>query len=96
MKKLDLAYVEANGTATPEAIRALQVAVYTMCGGGLLGRSAAEQPADFYIDSRVGKLPYSKKEIVQAAGVLALLAAKVGYNSHNMPIMPTFHNCGIW
>ena len=96
MKKLDLDYIAQNGTATPETIRALQVAIYVACGGGLLGRLAAEQPADFYVDDRVGHLPYVKKEIMQAVSVLAALAGKVGFNPHNMPKMADFHNCGIW
>ena len=49
-----------------EKLRMMQVRVYTMCGGGFLGNFVATQPGDFYIDDRVGKLPYKKKEIYLA------------------------------
>lgn len=71
-----------------------QVAVYVMCGGGYLGRFAAEQPADFYIDMRVGRLPYPKRVIEKAVLRLALLAQEAGLNPHDMPKMPDFDNLG--
>ena len=73
-----------------------QVAVYVMCGGGILGRSAAEQPAGFYIDSRCGRLPYNRKEIEQAVAVLAIIAEVQGLDAHSLPKMPDFHACGIF
>ena len=78
------------------AIQSLQVAVYVMSGGGLLGRMAAEQPADFYIDSRTGRLPYSKRSILQTVGVLKALAEHNGLDTHHTPPMPTFHKCGTF
>jgi len=74
----------------------LQVAVYVMCGGGLLGHFAAEQPADFYIDDRVGRLPYPRKEIYQAVSVLKTLAEAHCLDPHKMPELPSFHACGIF
>jgi hypothetical protein len=79
----------------PQSIPAMQVAVYVMCGGSLLGRMAAEQPADFYIDSRCGRLPYGRREIMQAVQVLVLAAGANGLDPHNMPEMPRFHNMGV-
>lgn len=84
-----------NWLRTPEGIATMQGAIFAMCGGGLLGRSAVEQPADFYIDDRVGKLPYPKKAIVQAVKTLVTVATLNGLNPHNMK-MAEFHNCGIF
>jgi hypothetical protein len=84
------------GKEYPERIPPLQVAVYVMCGGGHLGRFAAEQPADFYIDERCGRLPYRRKEIVQAVAVLASIAQGAGLDPHKMPEIPDFHSCGIF
>jgi len=104
MRKLDFGRVAEyeldnaggeSGTADKE-IGALQVAIYVACGGGCIGRFGAEQPADFYIDDRVGRLPYRRKEIMQAVKVLETLAACNGYNPHKMPSMPHFHACGIF
>lgn len=97
MKKLDQARVRDS---VPdywgiETIGAHQVALYVMAGGGFLGRFAAEQPADFYIDDRVGRLPYSRDEITQATATLATIAEAHGLNPHDLPKMPTFHNFGI-
>ena len=55
----------------PEAMRAAETAIFRMCGGGLLGASAVDQPSSFYIDSRVGRLPYGRRAIEQAVGILA-------------------------
>jgi len=96
MLKLDAIMLEAYGKEHPERIGALQVAVYTMCGGGRLGCFAAEQPADFYIDDRCGRLPYRRKEIMRATEVLATFAQAAGMDPRNMPMMPDFHGCGIW
>lgn len=75
-------------------LQAQQMFVFTMCGGGLLGRSAAEQPDEFYIDSRVGRLPYPKKEILQAVKVLAILAKVMGLHK-KLPQLPFFHASGV-
>ena len=78
-----------------ETIPAMQIAIYVMCGGGFLGRFAAEQPADFYIDARVGRLPYTRREIEQAAKVLTVAAQAHGLDPHHLPPMPRFHNLGV-
>lgn len=99
MRKLDQREVAEQATpyfANLESIRAHQVVVYVMCGGGLLGRSAAQQPIDFYIDDRCGRLPYSRREIVQAVATLATLAEAAGLDPRNLPRTPAFHNCGIF
>ncbi len=98
MKKLDLAAVKESDDfyCKSRPIGAHQIAVYVMCGGGFLGRFAAEQPADFYIDDRVGRLPYRRKEIMQAVQVLAVIAEARGLDPRKMPKMPEIHNCGIF
>lgn len=78
-----------------DTIPSMQLAVHVMCGGGLLGRFAAEQPADFYIDSRVARLPYSKAAITQAVRCLVAFAETYGLDPHNLPTLPSFHNMGI-
>jgi hypothetical protein len=60
-------------------LQALQVAVYVMCGGGLLGSFAARDPWHFYIDARVGRLPYSRRDIKRAVAKLAQLAEEDGF-----------------
>lgn len=82
--------------ATVETLRNLQLVVYTMVGGGMLGRMASEQPKDFYIDGRVGKLPYKKAEIHQAVEVLIEEAEILGMDARNLPRMGMFHACGIF
>jgi len=72
-----------------------QIAVYVMAGGGMLGRFAAQQPADFYIDDRVGRLPYPKKEIKQAVKVLEIFAEQNKLDPHNLE-MPRLHSMGVF
>ena len=96
MTKLDLTKVAESAKYQRDDIGSLQVAVYTMAGGGMLGRLAAEQPADFYIDDRCGRLPYSRREITQAVTVLATLAKALGLDPCKMPEMPDFHCCGVF
>ncbi len=79
-----------------ESIPPMQTAVYVMCGGGFLGRFAAEQPMDFYIDDRVGCLPYSREEIYQAVETLKTIAVANGMDLHRLPAVPRFHNMGIF
>lgn len=80
----------------------LRTALFTMCGGGLLGRFAACQPKDFYIDLRVGKLPYKKRTIMQAVKVLLAYLEVAGIDqgacSRSLPDkgFADFHNCGLW
>jgi hypothetical protein len=95
MNKLDQKKVAESGFKV-ETIPTMQTAVYVMCGGGFLGKFAAEQPGQFYIDSRVGKLPFPKKEIIQAVKTLATLATAHGLNAKHLPEMPRFHNMGIF
>lgn len=78
-----------------ETIPLMQVAVFVMCGGGFLGRMAAEQPADFYIDDRA-RGAYKSAEIIQAVQVLVIAAGAHGLNPHDMPPMPRFHNMGVF
>jgi hypothetical protein len=79
-----------------ELISAHQVALYVMCGGGFLGQFAAEQPADFYIDDRVGCLPYRRSDIYRAVNKLIVIAKARGFNPHSLPAMPLIHSFGIF
>lgn len=102
MKQLDMERViegmqtEGSTWQEQETLQALQVAVYVMCGGGFLGRFAAEQPADFYIDDRCGRLPYPNKAICQAVRVLEAQAKAQGLDPHNLPAMLSFHQAGVF
>lgn len=90
-----LEYRHKQGTLTAE-IPFMQVAVFAACNGGGIGRMAAEQPADFYIDDRFGGLPFNRKIIEQAVNVLKIAAEIAGMDAHNMPKMPIFHNMGMF
>lgn len=94
--KIDLARVRENAEHHKNNIPALQVAVNVMCGGGMLGRMAAEQPGQFYIDARCGKLPYPRRDIEQAVAVLSELARANSLDPNHMPKMPDFHGCGVF
>lgn len=74
----------------------LQIVIYVATGGGMIGRLFAEQPADAYIDIRVGKRPYPFRQIEKIRKTLIALAELKGYDPHNLPKMPSFHNCGIF
>jgi len=80
---------------TERDLETLQVEIYVMCGGGMLGHFGATQPADFYIDSRVGRLPYPKRVIYQAVEMLKALAIKLGKDPHNLP-EPRIVNPWVW
>ena len=79
-----------------DTIPAMQVAIYVMVGGGMLGHMAAERPTDFYIDSRVGRLPYHRKQIVIAVARLIEVAKAAGLDAKDLPPMPRFHNLGVF
>ena len=94
MKKLDLTEVMMN--ANKYDLQQQQVVVSVMCGGGMLGRFAAEQPADFVLsDKKAVGLPFEKKEIEQAVEVLAIIAKHYSFDPHNLPSV-RFHNCGVF
>lgn len=104
--KLDLEQVEKNfrmdikekgGKAKlREEMQALRVSIYTMIGGGMIGELAVNRPNQFYIDARVGKLPYKNRSIHQAVDVLKLYVKVLGLTPDTMPRMPHFHNCGLF
>lgn len=93
---IDVEAIRATAPRWKDAIGIMQVAVYVMCGGGLIGKSAAEQPADFYIDDRASRRPYRKVQIYRAVRTLELLAQANGLDPRNMPAMPDFHNLGVF
>lgn len=95
MFKLNQKEVAQSGWKA-DSIPMMQVAVFVMCGGGHLGRFAAEQPEKFYIDDRVTRLPYPKREIYQAVETLKTIAIANGLDHNKMPEMPRFHNMGVF
>lgn len=75
----------------------LQTAAYVMVGGGLLGRSLAEQPRDFYIDDRVSKRPYPWKAIANVMQVLVLYAGVLKLDPRKLPNKYfDAHASGVW
>lgn len=79
-----------------DVIPHMQVAVYVMAGGGMLGRSAAEQPGSFYVDARVSRRPYSERKLFLATRILAAIAEANGLDPEHMPEMPNIHNLGVF
>jgi len=77
-------------------IGTMQTVLYVAVGGGMIGRLFAEQPADAYIDSRVGKRPYTRKQIENLRQVLCILAESKGLDPHSLPKMPDFHGSGVF
>jgi len=94
--KINPANITQGTRDNPIEIKALQVAIYVMAGGGMIGRFAAEQPADYYHDTRTGQGAYSNRAVQQAVDVLARLAELNGLNPHKMARVPNFHYCGIF
>jgi hypothetical protein len=78
----------ANGFSPEKAkelVPQLQHTIKVMLGGGFLASAGANQPADFYIDSRVGRLRYPKRNIIGTVRMLAELAKRAGINPHAIP-----------
>lgn len=76
-------------------IRYLQVAIFVAAGGGFIGRMFAEKPAVAYIDTRVGRLPYSRTEIENMRMTLVAMAEAKGLDPRHLPKRPDFHSCGV-
>jgi len=95
MHELDWEIIKADAKSWRKFIPLTQLIVFVMCGGGAIGRFAAENPADFYIDARVPVLPYSKQEILQVVMFLKIVAETNGLDAHNMR-MPDFHAMGVF
>lgn len=76
--------IDSDASFTLEDVKTLQVMANTMIGGGMLGSFAMGQPADFYIDDRVGKLPYSRRDIMQVVEVLRGAALQNGLDPHHL------------
>jgi len=98
------ASLSSNGRiALLDCCRQLQLTVYVMCGGGMVGKFAAEQPADFYIDDRAATV-YPIETIYQSVKVLVLYAKTLGLDPHNlrpslelnMNSFMEHHNCGVF
>ena len=67
-------------------IQAMQVTVYVMCGGGILGKFAAAKPADFYIDALVNRRPFTSHEIKRAVASLVEQSQRDGLDPHNLDV----------
>ena len=76
-------------------MRDLQIVVYVMVGGGLLGHSAATQPSGFYVDSRCKRRPYKLRDIKQSVQVLAVYAEVLNLKQP-LHYRSGFHNCGVF
>jgi hypothetical protein len=94
IKNDDRTEVLRHWAAMPGCVEAMQVAVYVMIGGGMLGNFAATQPAQFYIDTRCGRLRYPKRTIYRAVRDLVLIAKAAGLDPNKLPQMPRFPNMG--
>lgn len=74
----------------------LQAALYIMCGGGFLGRSLAESPADNYVDDRCS-IPFSRKAVYNVMQVLTIYAGVLKLDPTKLPGgYFDCHNCGVW
>ena len=81
---------------TLDKFKALQVAVYVMAGGGMIGRMYAEQPADAYTDTRAGRRPYRTDELESARQCMIASCHALGLDPHNVPPMTNFPGCWVF
>ena len=77
-------------------IGTLQVAIFVAVGGGLIGNMFARNPKHAYIDSRVDKRPYNRKDIERMRLTLVAMAEVKGLDPSCLPPIPEFHNCGVF
>ena len=116
LAKLDMAEVELairdrlerNGRKRLlDECRQLQLIAYVLAGGGFLGKSAAEQPVDFYFDDRTGFTRKEKRKAERAVQVLVIYAKVLDLNPRDLnPSYELFpgeyrsfmdtHHCGIY
>ena len=71
---------------TADDIPLIQAQISAMIGDSWLAKSAIGQPADFYIDTRVGKLPYAKRDILRAVELLVDVSLACGLDPHNLEV----------
>jgi len=97
MNELDQSQMDhaTKETWARELIGVHQIAVYVICGGGHLGRWAAENPAAFRMDDSVTRLPYSRDEVSRSVATLSRIAQAHGFNPHDLPCMPLLHSFGF-
>lgn len=82
--KMDLKATLTEDYAKQFNVKELQLVVITMIRYPMLGSFAVRQPADFYIDTRVGSLPYPRKLIYRAVNILQFVAKAHGLDPHNL------------
>ena len=92
---IDIDFSLENKQPTDKTLEFLQVMIYVMVGGGMLGRLAMCQPADFYIDLRVGRLPYSQKDISNVVEMIKAVADYLTKDPHKLP-EPDFYGCWVF
>ena len=80
---------------TLEDFHGLQVAVYVMVGGGLLGALYATQPTDASLDDRAGRRPYHDDEIETVRQVMIAACHALGLDPHRIP-MPRLPGCWVF
>jgi hypothetical protein len=79
----------------PELLKEARAVVYAMIGGGFLGRTAICWPQEFYIDSRVDRLPYSRRAILQAVKILAVAHRSLGLHEYHEEARLGVPNMGV-
>lgn len=90
---IDFSFDKLEKKPTIKQLEFLQVMLYVMVGGGMLGNFAMRQPADFYIDLRVGRLPYSKSDIFRAIETLKAMADFLKLDASHLPELDFY---GAW
>ena len=88
--------VDWHHRITLEEFRTLQVAMYVMVGGGLLGQMYAESPADAYLDPRAGRRPYREDEIETVRQILLACCHALGLDPQHAPRMPELKGCWVF
>lgn len=67
----------------------LQMVIFVMIGGGMLGESAARQPENFDFDDRTSPI-YPKKSILQVVEIILIYAKVLNLNPNRLDPMPQF------
>jgi len=87
---------DGNKAAALRLIPGTQIALYIMVGGGMAGKSYAENPLDAYRNTRAGRAPYSVKDVEAMRGALVALAEAAGLDPHHLPPMQDFYGAGVF
>jgi hypothetical protein len=77
-----------------QRVGASQVGLYVMVGGGMIGRSHAEQPQGAYVDGRASARPYRMSDIEVALEAFIIEVEEAGMDPNNVPMILPFGNMG--